>query len=101
MSVNGRLKKSEFAKSCGVNPSSITRGIATGYIVADPSGLIDPTQRDNRDYMREKIAEARERQLERNLEERFKNNDISVLRKIIKGMPEKPANRNKKSSNKR
>ena len=37
-----RVTRSQFARLCGVNRSTVTRWLQNGRIAADPAGMIDP-----------------------------------------------------------
>lgn len=57
----GPMKKSAFAKLCGVHRSSITRAIQSGVIITDAAGLVDPSLKVNRDYRHDVAVKAAER----------------------------------------
>lgn len=50
------LTKSEFAKHCGVSPTSIHRGCATGNILVSSNGFINANSVHNRTYRKNAIA---------------------------------------------
>jgi len=71
--ANTSVSRAAFARIAGVRPSSVTRAIESGLLVADASGLLDLTNRDNQEYIESHWQIQREARLEALLEARRRN----------------------------
>lgn len=49
------MNKSEFARHCGITPTSITRGVKDKQILISPNGLIDANAPKNVAYMQHQV----------------------------------------------
>ncbi len=66
------IHRSAFAKIAGINPSTVTRAIENGYLIPNPDGSLDLTNRDNHEYLFEKWTAQQEKRIEEMLERNFR-----------------------------
>ncbi len=55
------MSRAAFARYCHVVPSSITKAVRAGSVIANSDGSIDPSKRTNRDYAHDVQVKAAER----------------------------------------